>query len=87
MNPPPSFPPFYFVKRGKALKNRVLPPPLFAEQRGGQGGEFMRTQRVKGGEFMRTQRVEGGEFMVILSSKECVYESIEMCKAMTNIFW
>jgi len=36
MNSPPSFPPLYSVKRGKALKNRVL-YPLFAEQRGGRG--------------------------------------------------
>jgi hypothetical protein len=35
MNSPPSFPPLYFVKRGKTLKNRILPPLCGAER--GQG--------------------------------------------------
>jgi len=38
MNSPPYFPPLYFVKRGKAIKNRVFyPPPLCGAERGAGG--------------------------------------------------
>jgi len=51
MNSPPSFPPLYFVKRGKALKNRVLTPSL--RSREGAGGEFMGFREGAVDELMR----------------------------------
>ena len=47
MNSPPSFPPLYFVKRGKTLKNRCIAPSL--RSREGVGGEFMGIRKRKKG--------------------------------------
>jgi hypothetical protein len=48
MNSPPFIPPLYFVKRGIVL-NYIKLRPLFAEQRGGKGGEFVRVKKGEGG--------------------------------------